>query len=671
MRAAADSLVREGLAHHQAGRLEEASRLYEQALALESRHPDALHLSGLLALHAGSAALAVERIRAAVALQPKNWAFRANLGSALLQLNDPEGALEAFRTAARLNPGEPQLQIGTANCLALRGDFAGAELQLRKAVRRQPGLAAGWFNLGNAVRNQGRIEEAAKIFERAVQLEPDNPDARLNLGSVVHQLQRFDEAIDHYRAAMRLRPDDIKAHCNLASVLIDVGRFTEGEAAAREALRLDPQSLPAHSMLAAALSSQGRVRDALPVYRAAVVLAPADARLGIALGSALFEAGKTHEGIERLRRIQEHEPDSPAIHQALAWAYLATGDFDGGWREYRHRPARGRLSEKQHGIELTVALPTDLRGKHVCVLREQGLGDELFFARFTRTLIARGAAVSYRSDPRLVDMLRRTALFTHVIPSEALLPPADHYVLLGDLPLALRSPVKPGELDTPPSLTLTALPETLDEVREQLSAAGPPPYIGLTWRGGIAPEQNRGANWAFFKHIRLEELADSLRDVRGTMLVLQRQPNPGEIELFSERLRRPAHDFSALNGDLEAMLALLSLLDDYVGVSNTNMHLRAGVGKAARVLVPTPPEWRWTTAGETSPWFPGFRIYRQTNDGGWTRALEQLGADLRLSPRSAAALAGSDESANRSSDVAFAGTPPFHGPRSPERGGAN
>jgi hypothetical protein len=112
------------------------------------------------------------------------------------------------------------------------------------------------------------------------------------------------------------------------------------------------------------------------------------------------------------------------------------------------------------------------------------------------------------------------------------------------------------------------------------------------------------------------------------MLVLQRQPNPGEIELFSERLGRPAHDLSALNGDLEAMLALLSLLDDYVGVSNTNMHLRAGVGKAARVLVPAPPEWRWMTAGESSPWFPGFRIYRQTNDGGWTRALEQLRAAL-------------------------------------------
>ena len=66
------------------------------------------------------------------------------------------------------------------------------------------------------------------------------------------------------------------------------------------------------------------------------------------------------------------------------------------------------------------------------------------------------------------------------------------------------------------------------------------------------------------------------------------------------------------------MLALLALLDDYVGVSNTNMHLRAGVGKPARVLVPSPPDWRWMmNHARTSPWFPGFSIYRQSLRGDW------------------------------------------------------
>jgi hypothetical protein len=71
-------------------------------------------------------------------------------------------------------------------------------------------------------------------------------------------------------------------------------------------------------------------------------------------------------------------------------------------------------------------------------------------------------------------------------------------------------------------------------------------------------------------------------------------------------------------------------VDDYIGVSNTNVHLRAGTGRSARVLVPGPPEWRWMIHGEESPWFPGFRIYRQAPDGDWSEALARLAADLRM-----------------------------------------
>jgi hypothetical protein len=34
-------------------------------------------------------------------------------------------------------------------------------------------------------------------------------------------------------------------------------------------------------------------------------------------------------------------------------------------------------------------------------------------------------------------------------------------------------------------------------------------------------------------------------------------------------------------------------------------------------------------AGDESPWFPGFRIYRQKPDGSWDEALSVLRADLR------------------------------------------
>ena len=79
--------------------------------------------------------------------------------------------------------------------------------------------------------------------------------------------------------------------------------------------------------------------------------------------------------------------------------------------------------------------------------------------------------------------------------------------------------------------------------------------------------------------------------------------------------------------ELETMLAVMACLDEYIGVSNTNMHLRAAVGKSGRVLVPHPADYKWMAAGR-SPWFPAFKVYRQSVDGGWGTAFASLSSDL-------------------------------------------
>jgi hypothetical protein len=32
--------------------------------------------------------------------------------------------------------------------------------------------------------------------------------------------------------------------------------------------------------------------------------------------------------------------------------------------------------------------------------------------------------------------------------------------------------------------------------------------------------------------------------------------------------------------------------------------------------------------GSDSPWFPGFKVYRQASDGSWKAALESVGAEF-------------------------------------------
>jgi hypothetical protein len=101
----------------------------------------------------------------------------------------------------------------------------------------------------------------------------------------------------------------------------------------------------------------------------------------------------------------------------------------------------------------------------------------------------------------------------------------------------------------------------------------------------------------------------------------------GELAVLSAALGDVVHDFSQANADLDDALALMELADEYVGVSSTNVHLRAGAGRTSRVLVPFPPEWRWMMQAG-SAWFPGTAAYRQQADGDWRPALRELARDL-------------------------------------------
>ena len=138
----------------------------------------------------------------------------------------------------------------------------------------------------------------------------------------------------------------------------------------------------------------------------------------------------------------------------------------------------------------------------------------------------------------------------------------------------------------------------------------------------------RGRASRLSKEAPMEAVAAVLAPLAVPVVVLQRHPAAEEIETLSAVLGRPAADLSACHEDLEDALALAGVIDDYVCVSNTLVHLRAAQGRGSRVLVPNPPEFRWMAGGEESPWFPGTRVYRQGRDGTWRTALAAVGRDL-------------------------------------------
>ena len=81
--------------------------------------------------------------------------------------------------------------------------------------------------------------------------------------------------------------------------------------------------------------------------------------------------------------------------------------------------------------------------------------------------------------------------------------------------------------------------------------------------------------------------------------------------------------------DFNDTAAALALCDLVIAVDTAAAHLAGAMGRPVWVLVPYAPDWRWTREGETTPWYPTARLFRQTSPGDWdgviARAAEALG----------------------------------------------
>lgn len=426
----------------------------------------------------------------------------------------------------------------------------------------------------------------------------------------LHQQGRVDEAERIYREILREEPGNAIATHYLGMAAWHRGDLIEAERLMRASLAADAGIADFHNNLGLLLRDTGRLDEAIACYRQALAVDPSWLEALSNLGLALEAAGRSDEAVEAYREAIAREPRFAAARQNLALALFARGAFREGLPHYRWRLVAQELASVAPDPAAT-PWPARLDGRRLALRTEQGLGDALFFLRFAPEAARRGAALAFRGDPRLHAMLSRTGLFTLGLGDTPAPVDGLESVFIGDLPWLLG-------LDEaarfPPPLALEPEAPRVRRWREKLESLGHAPRIALTWRAGtVSP----GPVKSLLKEFPPAALGRRLRGRQATWISVQRNPAPGDREALEQALGAPVHDASHANDDLEEILALISLVDDYVGVSNTSTHLRAGTGGSMRVLVPHPPEWRWGLTGARSPWFPTALLERQQAGGRW------------------------------------------------------
>lgn len=344
----------------------------------------------------------------------------------------------------------------------------------------------------------------------------------------------------------------------------------------------------ARELFQAALSQLAAGDDAAAEasLRRVEALTPGDPAVLHKFGDLAARRGDHATAEDFYRQAHERVPQAAGYRTLLGHARLFRGDYAGGfplfdaWRELPNGRTRAAPD-----TPIPAWRGEPLAGKRVLIWSEEGLGDQIMYARFVRELERRGAAVVWAAPPELVRLFRE-GLGIETIPAGAgasVPGVVDYFVPSSRLP-ALLMP----ELKTPPPAPYLRLP----------TPATPPwARIGVKAQGN--PGNDNDAN-------RSLGAASAAR-----LLAL-----PGAIDLDPEVTG--VHDFH----DTAAIVAGLDLV---IAVDTSVAHLAGALGKPVWILLSARGQsWRWGRSGADSAWYGSARLFRQTPPGDWQGAIDEI-----------------------------------------------
>ncbi len=489
----------------------------------------------------------------------------------------------------------------------------------QKAAKLNPKHALPQNNLGSVLKAQHKLEESAAAFKRAIVLDPTMAMAYSNLGSVYTDMRKYDLAHEALGKALKIQPEYPEAYNNLATCFLDTGKIDEALAAVRKAIELKSEYPEAQSNLGAVLSAAGRTQEAVKAFERAVAIAPA----------------------------------MPMPHKNLGLALLRSGEFRRGWQEYEWRWRADGIPPRDYPLPLWQGQP--LNGKTILLYTEQGLGDALQFARFVPVLAEQGARVILEVHKPLVPLMRNLKGVSQVVELGSPPPACDTYQAIMSLPHVMG--INGSNVPVPipyiePDATKVA------SWRARLGSHGF--KVGIVWEGKAETPSQRT------RSTTLESFA-GLAAIDGVRLISLQKG--ADISSASFKVESLGEDFDTGPGAFMDTAAVIRNLDLVVTIDTSVAHLAGALGAPVWIAIKLAPDWRWEDKGETNPWYPNARLFRQPAIGDWQGAFAAMVTALQDHLRNGAPLTLARPAATAAAAAAADSVMPAPAPRGPRPAG--
>ena len=183
----------------QAGRTEDAKRLYRELLALHPTHVRSRNNLALILDAEGNHQGALAELDRALDIESENGTLLVNRGALLGAMGRYAAAERDLKMVLRVEPSHAEALFNLGVVMTKKGLWTEAVPHLKRAVELEPQRAAAHYYLGEALNHVDDLAGALAAYQRSTELQPSNPRALYGLGIIYDRLARPDDAAQMYR----------------------------------------------------------------------------------------------------------------------------------------------------------------------------------------------------------------------------------------------------------------------------------------------------------------------------------------------------------------------------------------------------------------------------------------------------------------------------------------
>lgn len=200
-------LIQEGLAFHQAGRIDEAIVVYEKILTIDRNQFDALQLIGVVNSQLNNFDVALKYFDRALHINKTNAAIFSNRGITLHALKRFDEALESYNLALGIKPNYAEAFCNRGLTLQSLKRFNDALESFNHALKINANFFEALLARGNVLVELNLLNEALDSYDLVLRIKNNCVDALNNKGNVLRQLEKFDESLECFEKVLNLKPD--------------------------------------------------------------------------------------------------------------------------------------------------------------------------------------------------------------------------------------------------------------------------------------------------------------------------------------------------------------------------------------------------------------------------------------------------------------------------------